>query len=277
MFIGRLFGGPPPGPPSGGLFGGPPPGPPSGGLFGASSSSSGLFGGPPPGPPSGGLFGGPPPGPPSGGLFGASSSSSGLFGGPPPGPPSGGLFGQPQSTSSGLFGGPPSSSGAPLCGRSFGGSPFSSGESSGGPPPPSVGSLGGPLSSKLAAPLVPTVAHLSNCSAFNYSLGRSTTSIGGDHELLTKIISLQKAEGFWLLDEVATQIIHKNLADLIDLCPVECDKRAWATALVLACLEKKFVAQKDEWELVATKAELWLEQIPEKSTINKLTESAKNI
>ncbi len=256
---------------SGGAFGAPPP--PSGGAFGAQPPPSGglLFGAPPP--PSGGVFGAPPP--PPGGLFGAQPPPSGglLFGAPPP--PSGGL----------LFGAPPPSGGA------FGAPPPPSGGAFGAQPPPSGGLFGAPPPSAMyGAPLVPTPANQSSSnafggnalglglgggSAFGSSLSGSTTS-RGDQEPLTKIISLQRAEGFWLLEEVAAQILSRPLAELTGLCPVECDGRAWATALVLACLEKRFAAQRDEWELVGLKGEVWLEHIMDNSALNNLTQAAKN-
>ena len=234
-----LFSRGPPSPPGGGqLFGGPPP-PPSGG---------GLFRGPPP-PEYRGFSGGPPP--PQGGGF---------FGGPPP-PQGGGLFGGPPPPEvRGFFGGPPPPQGGGLFG---------------GPPPPG---LGGP-------PLQPTVvgtspqsmglsqqqARVTSQSPFGSSVTTATSS-----GPLTTIISLQTAQGYWQLEEVAAQVFHHEVSQLMAECPVTCDRSVWATMLVLVYLEVKFAGQKDEWELVAMKGEMWLEDSADGNTLTELREAAKN-
>ena len=53
----------------------------------------------------------------------------------------------------------------------------------------------------------------------------------------------------------------------------------WGTILALAYLERHCSAQKDKWELVALKAEMWLggQSLPDGVSIASLTELAKNI
>ena len=93
---------------------------------------------------------------------------------------------------------------------------------------------------------------------------------------LTKIISLQQADGSWHLEQIASQILQKSVSNVKSGCPVKCDSAVWATVLALVYLEVKFASQKDEWELVAMKAEMWLEdQILEGAALENLKEAAQ--
>ena len=236
----RLFGAPPPPSQGGGFFGGPPPPQGGGGFFGGPpppSGGGGVFGGPPPPSGGGGFFGGPPP--PSGG--------GGLFGGPPPPPQSGGLFG--------------------------------------GPPPPSGsgGVFGDQPPSGLGPPLQPTVIGASYRSSQQQAkvisqspLGSSSVTTATPLGPLNSIISLQTAQGYWQLEQVAAQVFHRGVSQLMAECPVTCDQSVWATMLVLVYLEVKYSGQKNEWELVAMKAEMWLEDSVDGNTLTKLREAAKN-
>ena len=76
--------------------------------------------------------------------------------------------------------------------------------------------------------------------------------------VLSAVISLQTAEGYWWLDQNLTKILQHNLSDLEKACPTT--DTVWATILALVALEKKFGSTKDEWELVAMKAEHWLKK-----------------
>ena len=97
---------------------------------------------------------------------------------------------------------------------------------------------------------------LVHCSA------ETTSSMDADSmsnwSVLSALISLQTAEGYWWLDQNLAKVLQRNLSDLEKACPTT--GTVWATMLALIALEKKFEATKDEWELVAMKAELWLKK-----------------
>ena len=74
---------------------------------------------------------------------------------------------------------------------------------------------------------------------------------------LDAIISLQRFQGFWDLDQA-----------LLDACGVgpkaaalkgkESQTRIWATILAISFLERKLASEKDTWELIVDKARGWL-------------------
>ena len=84
------------------------------------------------------------------------------------------------------------------------------------------------------------------------------------------LISLQNTEGFWDFD--VFQLLHtfKPLSvDNIQIC---------ATVYALAYMEITFSSQHDEWELVARKAEAWLEcqTLPDQIDLGKLKKEASD-
>ncbi|KAL5473242.1 hypothetical protein EMCRGX_G027699 [Ephydatia muelleri] len=88
---------------------------------------------------------------------------------------------------------------------------------------------------------------------------------GPTGDTLSNLISLQQADGLWKLDDGIAKVLSKSLKELSDACPVKCNggvATLWATALCVVYLELKHPSQKDEWELIAMKAELWLDAIP---------------
>ena len=87
---------------------------------------------------------------------------------------------------------------------------------------------------------------------------------------LSQLISLQAAEGFWLLNDSLASLTGVSLAELKSLCPVGIGENEWATVIALVLLEKRFNSQRDEWELVAMKAEMWLQAQPLASTLDAL-------
>ena len=87
---------------------------------------------------------------------------------------------------------------------------------------------------------------------------------------LSQLISLQAAEGFWLLNNSLASLTGVSLAELKSLCPVGIGENEWATVIALVLLEKQFNSQRDEWELVAMKAEMWLQAQPLASTLDAL-------
>ena len=97
---------------------------------------------------------------------------------------------------------------------------------------------------------------------------------------LSALISLQQAEGLWQLDATLAGVFSKSLPELEGACPVGCQgdvRRVWATVLALAYLEACLSGQREEWELVATKAEFWLEgqSLPAGTTLQALKEAAR--
>ena len=105
--------------------------------------------------------------------------------------------------------------------------------------------------------------------------GRGTDS-------LSSLISLQQADGSWKLDDVIAKVLSKSLKELSDACPVKCDggvSTIWATVLCCVYLELKHPSQKDEWELIAMKAELWLDgqSLPAGADLNRMKDAAKRL
>ena len=99
---------------------------------------------------------------------------------------------------------------------------------------------------------------------------------------LSSLISLQQADGSWKLDDVIAKVLSKSLKELRDACPVKCDggvATIWATVLCVVYLELKHPSQKDEWELIAMKADLWLDgqSLPAGADLNKMKEAAKKL
>ena len=81
--------------------------------------------------------------------------------------------------------------------------------------------------------------------------------------VLDRLVALQRADGSWDLDEAFAQVLGVALSDLVArISGVRGDtaeaRRAWATALALAFLERDESSNRDEWALLATKARRWL-------------------
>ena len=106
--------------------------------------------------------------------------------------------------------------------------------------------------------------------------------IGRGTDSLSSLISLQQADGSWKLDDVIAKVLSKSLKELSDACPVKCDggvSTIWATVLCCVYLELKHPSQKDEWELIAMKAELWLDgqSLPAGADLNKMKDAARKL
>ena len=96
----------------------------------------------------------------------------------------------------------------------------------------------------------------------------------------TSLISLQQAEGNWQFDSSLAGVLAKPLEKLESSCPVPCKGSIltiWATILALVFLEMVCASQRDEWELVAFKAEAWLQgqPLPSGVDMNTLREAAR--
>ena len=93
---------------------------------------------------------------------------------------------------------------------------------------------------------------------------------------LTRLITLQSAEGYWVLNEPLATVLGHPLSSLKGSCPSGCPEVVWGTLLSLALLETKYSSQRDEWELVSMKTEMWLQsQTLQGTTIASLTAQAK--
>ena len=130
-------------------------------------------------------------------------------------------------------------------------------------PPPPPQSLPGCASS--AAPRYQT-------DDLNILAGMSTTM-----NPLGRIINLQLASGAWKMSTELADVIVKTTAEIKDACPVPCEgdmETTWATIIVLIYLQLRQSNFKDEWELVAAKAETWLtkQNLPEGCSIQVLRE-----
>ena len=156
-------------------------------------------------------------------------------------------------------------------------------------PPPPAPSHAAPKK-KMAAPvqhraMVAAPQQISLLS--NISMGKALSHSGpvhaaGSGDPLSSLISLQQADGSWKLDDVIAKVLSKSLEELRDACPVKCDggvATIWATVLCVVYLELKHPSQKDEWELIAMKADLWLDgqSLPAGADLKKMKEAAKKI
>jgi len=85
---------------------------------------------------------------------------------------------------------------------------------------------------------------------------------GGAERPLDRVVSLQRADGSWELTEALAAAIGMELGHLHVALPDAGGagdvQRAWATALALAWLARHAADARDEWRLLARKAEQWL-------------------
>ena len=94
------------------------------------------------------------------------------------------------------------------------------------------------------------------------------------------IVSLQQANGSWLLNDQLAGVVSKSVEELKSCCPVSCDDTVmaniWATLVVIELLKKKYPSMLDELELVIIKAEQWLRKqvLPSGVSIATLKENA---
>uniref|UniRef100_W5MHE5 VIT domain-containing protein n=1 Tax=Lepisosteus oculatus TaxID=7918 RepID=W5MHE5_LEPOC len=80
---------------------------------------------------------------------------------------------------------------------------------------------------------------------------------------LLKLISLQKANGSWDLDEALLAVLGKKKKEVASKMPGKgLDKTAWATLLALLWLHGFKLDSRDEWQFVALKAVSWIKAQP---------------
>ena len=218
----------------------------------------------------------------------------------------GGLPPPSRSMGMGYFGGPtllesPPPSGAPLfrntysafsvppppsySAANFGPQPLLGG----GPPPPpscSAANFGPQLLLGRGPPSPPSMEYVSiKGSSPTKSLARGRLEPAMPKSMLAPspakqtgasfIVSLQQANGSWLLNDQLAGVIIKSVEELKSCCPVSCDDtmmaNIWATLVVIELLKKKYPSMLDELELVIMKAEQWLSKQVLPSGINLTT------
>ena len=94
---------------------------------------------------------------------------------------------------------------------------------------------------------------------------------------LSTVINLQLANGSWEMSEDLARVVGQPTTKIQEACPVPCEGAMcviWATIIVLSYLQLRQSNFKDEWELVARKAETWItkQNLPEGCSIQVLRE-----
>ena len=115
-----------------------------------------------------------------------------------------------------------------------------------------------------------TPTRLSLSTPPSYSVSTSDSS-------LSTIIDLQLANGSWEMSKDLADVIGKPTTKIQESCPVACKgnmSAIWATIIVLSYLQLQQSSFKDEWELVALKAEGWMakQQLPQGCSLQVLRE-----
>ena len=155
----------------------------------------------------------------------------------------------------------------------------------GAPPPPPGASFGGAMLVERGVPTKSSKARAmfemaADDECMEYQSYHAKPKPSSTSDKYTAVISLQQAEGSWQLNSTLASALTKPLKELESSCPVpnEGNNRIiWATILALVFLETVCAAQRDEWELVAFKAEMWLQgqSLPSGVDMNGLKEAAK--
>ena len=106
---------------------------------------------------------------------------------------------------------------------------------------------------------------------------RQSYSVSTPDSSLSTIIDLQLANGSWEMSKDLADVIGKPTTKIQEACPVACKDNMsaiWATIIVLSYLQLQQSSFKDEWELVALKAEGWMakQQLPQGCTLQVLRE-----
>ena len=133
------------------------------------------------------------------------------------------------------------------------------------PPPPSMGDVSVKKSKLMKSRGRPKPTMLTSVSA------PSPAKEAG----ASFIVSLQQANGSWLLNDQLAGVVSKSVEELKSCCPVPCDDtmmaNIWATLVVIELLKKKYPSMLDELELGIMKAEQWLSKQVLPSGINLTT------
>ena len=137
------------------------------------------------------------------------------------------------------------------------------------------------LSTKLSRPSSSNKEYL-HFSSPCYSLSESlptppSYSVSTSDTSLSTIIDLQLANGSWEMSKDLADVIGKSTTKIQEACPVAFKgnmSAIWATIIVLSYLQLQQSSFKDEWELVALKAEGWMakQQLPQGCSLQVLRE-----
>ena len=129
-------------------------------------------------------------------------------------------------------------------------------------------SMGGSLQSRRYQNMLPPM------QTVGLNAQRASSSQQGSLQL----VLLQQINGSWALDAALASILGRSVPDLEAACPVRCEGDVctiWATVLAVEYLETRHGAQRDEWELVAMKAESWLQGHSQSADLSTLKQAAK--
>ena len=140
------------------------------------------------------------------------------------------------------------------------------------PPPPTSNLDGGVIYNQLYFESSKKKSAPAHSRAVGRSSGKVSAATSSDE--LTQLISLQQAEGYWILDKVSNFVKKSITNPISSVAP-----NVWATVIALILLECRFSQQEDEWELVAMKGEMWLSAqiLPPGVDVEKLKEEAKKL
>jgi hypothetical protein len=145
------------------------------------------------------------------------------------------------------------------------------------PPPPQVNSHYGASTPR---PKKATSAPLSSESYPELTEDQNIPTKGSTAaNPFTSIINLQLASGAWKMSAEMAGVMGKSTTEMKNACPVRCDgemETIWATVIVLIYLQLRQSNFRDEWELIAGKAQTWLtkQNLPEGCSIQVLREKA---
>ena len=145
------------------------------------------------------------------------------------------------------------------------------------PPPPQVNSHYGASAPR---PKKATSAPLSSESYPELTEDQNIPTKGSTAaNPFTSIINLQLASGAWKMSAEMAGVMGKSTTEMKNACPVRCDgemETIWATVIVLMYLQIRQSNFRDEWELIAGKAQTWLtkQNLPEGCSIQVLREKA---
>jgi Ca-activated chloride channel family protein len=92
-------------------------------------------------------------------------------------------------------------------------------------------------------------------------LSRLGSAAAGPQHPLDRLVTLQLADGSWELTPELAAVLRIELGEIDARRPTggaPDGRRVWATLLALAWLERRAAGARDEWALLARKAERWL-------------------
>ena len=144
------------------------------------------------------------------------------------------------------------------------------------PPPPSAANFGPPLGGGPPPSLPSRSLAMKSVSIRGHTKPPMFTSAQAPSPPkqtgASFIVSLQQANGSWLLNDQLAGVVSKSVEEFKSCCPVSCDDammaNIWATLVVIELLKKKYPSMLDELELVIMKAEQWLSKQVLPSSIN---------